>query len=57
MIPAGRTAWYLGDPGGLRVHSDLPADDRVNVVGQVEAPWFLLVDCVRRGGKFVLTRD
>ena len=39
------------------IRSDLPADDRVNVVGQVEAPWLLLADCVRRGGKFVLTRD
>ena len=39
------------------VRSDLPADSRVNVVGQVEMPWILLADCVRNGGKFVLTRS
>lgn len=39
------------------IRSDLPADGRVNVVGQVEAPWLLLTDCVSRGAKFVLTRD
>ena len=39
------------------VRSDLPADSRVNVVGQVETPWLLLADCVRRGEQFVLTRD
>ena len=39
------------------IRSDLPADGRVNVVGQVETPWLLLTDCVSRGAKFVLTRD
>ena len=39
------------------VRSDLPADNRVNVIGRVEEPWLLLADCVRRGEKFVLTRD
>lgn len=46
---------YSGEVQLLR--SDLPADSRVNVVGQVEAPWLLLADCVARGAKFVLTRD
>ena len=46
---------YSGEVQLLR--SDLPADSRVNVVGQVEAPWLLLTDCVSRGAKFVLTRD
>lgn len=39
------------------IRADLPADSRVNVVGQVETPWLLLADCVRRGEQFVLTRD
>lgn len=39
------------------VRSDLPADSRVNVIGRLAEPWLLLADCVRRGEKFVLTRD
>lgn len=36
---------------------DLPADERVNVVGRVEEPYLLLADCIQRGGRFCLTPD
>lgn len=36
---------------------DLPADERVNVIGHVETPYLLLADCIGRGGAFVLTPD
>lgn len=34
---------------------DLPADERVNVVGHVEEAYLLLADCIQRGRRFVLT--
>ena len=39
------------------VREDLPADSRVNVVGQVWDSHLLLADCVANGGRFALTRD
>ena len=34
---------------------DLPADERVNVIGHVEERFLPLADCVQRGGSFALT--
>lgn len=36
---------------------DLPADERVNVVGHVEEAYLLLAECIGRGGRFCLTPD
>lgn len=36
---------------------DLPADSRVNVIGQIPSLYLLLADCIRNGSKFMLTRD
>lgn len=34
------------------IRRDLPADEKVNVIGQVSPRHLLLIDCIRRGGKF-----
>lgn len=34
------------------VRRDLPADEKVNVIGQVSPRHILLIDCIRRGAKF-----
>ncbi len=39
------------------IRSDLPADDRVNVIGQINKKAQLLMDCVRRGCKFTLVPE
>lgn len=62
--PRGRGAITLDNKGYSRyseelqmVLSPLPADGRVNVIGQVEERYLLLADCIRRGGAFTLTPD
>ena len=34
------------------IREDLPADERVNVIGRVPDRYLLLIDCVKRGGRF-----
>lgn len=42
--------------GELQItRADLPADPRVNVIGQIQPAYLLMADAVRRGGRFVLT--
>ena len=40
----------------MLIRSDLPADDRVNVIGHVPENALLLPDLIRRGAKFTLVR-
>ena len=40
----------------MLVRSDLPADERVNVIGQVPENALALLDLIGRGGKFTLVR-
>ena len=40
----------------MLIRSDLPADDRVNVIGHVPENALLLADLVGRGSKFTLVR-
>ena len=40
----------------MLVRSPLPADDRVNVIGQVPENALLLLELIRRGAKFTLVR-
>lgn len=45
---------YSGELQLLR--RDLPADDKVNVIGQVSERHLLLLDCIRRGAQFRMVR-
>ena len=45
---------YSGEIQLLR--EDFPGDERVNVVGHVAEQYLPLLDCIKRGGRFVLTR-
>lgn len=45
---------YSGEIQLLR--RDLPADERVNVIGQVSPRHLLLIDCIRRGAAFRMVR-
>lgn len=45
---------YSGEIQLLR--RDLPADEKVNVIGQVSERHQLLLDCIRRGAKFRMVR-
>lgn len=38
------------------IRQDLPADERVNVIGQVDPRYLLLADCIRRGSRFKMVR-
>lgn len=38
------------------IRQDLPADERVNVIGRVDPRYLLLVDCIRRGSRFKMVR-
>ena len=40
----------------MMIRQDLPADSRVNVMGTVPENAWPLMDCIRRGEKFVLVR-
>ena len=40
----------------MLIRSDLPADERVNVIGQVPESALLLLDLIGRGKKFTLVR-
>jgi len=40
----------------MLIRSDLPADDRVNVIGHVPENALLLLDLIGRGTKFILVR-
>ena len=40
----------------MLVRSDLPADDRVNVIGHVPENALILLNHIQRGGKFTLVR-
>ena len=46
---------YSGEVQLLR--TSFPADERVNVIGQVQEAWHVMTGCIRNGQKFVLTRD
>ena len=39
---------------GLR--TDLPADEKVNVIGEVPAEYDLLLDCIKRGKTFRMVK-
>lgn len=45
---------YSGEIQLMR--QDLPADERVNVIGRVDPRYLLLVDCIRRGSRFKMVR-
>lgn len=45
---------YSGEIQLMR--QDLPADERVNVIGRVDPRYLLLVDCIRRGSCFKMVR-
>lgn len=45
---------YSGELQLLR--EDLPGDERVNVIGRVAERYLPLLDCIKRGGRFALTR-
>ena len=45
---------YSGEIQLLR--TDLPADEKVNVIGEVSAEYDLLLDCIRRGAAFRMVR-
>ena len=38
------------------IRADLPADERVNVIGRLDGRHLLLADCIPRGGRFVMVR-
>lgn len=45
---------YSGEIQLLR--EDFPGDERVNVIGHVAGRYLPLLDCIKRGGRFALTR-
>ena len=45
---------YSGELQLLR--EDFPGDERVNVIGHVAEQYLPLLDCIKRGGRFALTR-
>lgn len=45
---------YSGELQLLR--EDFPGDERVNVIGRVAERYLPLLDCIKRGGRFALTR-
>ena len=46
---------YCGEVQLIR--KDLPADERVNVIGHVEKEYLDLLDLIERGHRFVLKRE
>ena len=38
------------------VRADLPADEKVNVIGEVPAAYDLLLDCIKRGKTFRMVK-
>lgn len=38
------------------IRQDLPADERVNVIGHVDPRYLLLIDCIQRGSRFKMVR-
>ena len=38
------------------VRADLPADEKVNVIGEVPAEYDLLLDCIKRGKTFRMVK-
>lgn len=46
---------YSGEIQLLR--DDFPGDERVNVIGHIAEQYLLLLDCIKRGGRFALTRS
>ena len=38
------------------IREDLPADERVNVIGRLDERYLLLADCIRRGSRFEMVR-
>lgn len=46
---------YSGEIQLLR--DDFPGDERVNVIGHVAEKYLPLLDCIKRGGRFALTRS
>lgn len=53
-IDNGLYGRYSGELQLLR--EDFPGDERVNVVGHVAEKYLPLLDCIKRGGRFALTR-
>jgi hypothetical protein len=48
---------YLRYSGEVQLmRRDLPADEKVNVIGEVSARHMPLIDCIRRGAKFRMVR-
>ena len=49
---------YLRYCGELQlIRKDLPADERVNVIGHVEKEYLDLLDLIERGHRFMLKRE
>ena len=38
------------------MRADLPADEKVNVIGEVPAEYDLLLDCIKRGKTFRMVK-
>ena len=45
---------YSGEIQLMR--ADLPADEKVNVIGEVPAEYDLLLDCIKRGKTFRMVK-
>ena len=52
--PASSTGRYSGEIQLVR--ADLPADEKVNVIGEVPAEYDLLLDCIKRGKTFRMVK-
>ena len=39
------------------IRQDLPADEKVNVIGHIQPGYELLMDCIRRGSRFCMIKE
>ena len=49
------TGRYSGEVQLIR--QDLPADEKVNVIGYIQPGYELLMDCIRRGSRFCMVKE